>query len=33
MSKTLLALGTIALLGTLMMVNKPESLDFPSKFS
>ncbi|CAK60392.1 unnamed protein product (macronuclear) [Paramecium tetraurelia] len=32
MSKTLLALGTIALLGTLMMVNQPEQLDFASKY-
>ncbi|CAD8076916.1 unnamed protein product [Paramecium sonneborni] len=32
MSKTLLALGTIALLGTLMMVNQPESLDFAQKY-
>ncbi|CAK94744.1 unnamed protein product (macronuclear) [Paramecium tetraurelia] len=32
MSKTLLALGTIALLGTIMMVNQPEQLDFASKY-
>jgi cathepsin L len=32
MSKTLLALGTIALLGSLMMINQQNSLDFPQKF-
>ncbi|CAD8137544.1 unnamed protein product [Paramecium pentaurelia] len=32
MSKTILALGTIALIGALLMANQPQSVDYVSKF-